>query len=147
MTKAEHDEKLVPPHPRWKPGESEDWFAIGTHGSIRHYTEGINSDSFECCNDVANVYRSEDDAEFALERRRVLAEIDEWRGEYGDPVSIAYYENNDRVESIAALYPNRGEALFANYEDADGCIRAIGQKRLKKYYFMIPEEEKTDDER
>ena len=128
------------PHPRWRPGYDEKYYFIRREGDIDNFT-WTNDDYDKRMSAAANVYWSEGDAEFALERRKVLSEMDEWTGEYGDPVSIAYYENDGKVESIAALYPNRGEAVFATYEDAEGCIRAIGQERLKKYYFRVSEDE------
>lgn len=134
----------APPHPRWEPKIGDAYWYIERTGMIDQYDwDNVPVDRNMAL--AANVFPTENNAAFALERRKVLAEIDEWRGEYGDPVSIAYYENDGKVESIAALYPNRGEAVFANYEDADGCIRAIGQERLKKYYFGIPEDSDVTD--
>lgn len=135
----------MPPHPRWRPAKDEPYYFIAKNGAITGIYQWDNNTVDNQIFDSANIFETEDDAEFALERRKVLAEIDEWSGEYGDPVSIAYYENNDRVESIGALYPLCGEAVFANYEDADGCIRAIGQERLKKYYFRIPKDSDVTD--
>lgn len=146
--KAQIDElkalRKEPPHPRPCPKYYQTYFYVDSTGEVNETNwaaDQLDQKAYEFC----NVFRAKEDTEFAIERLKVLGEIEEWSGEYGDPVSIAYYENDGKVEPIDALYPNRGEAVFANYEDADGCIRAIGQGRLKKYYFMIPEDGNDDD--
>ena len=137
------DVRVSPPNPRWKPTAYDEYYAV-SDGRVMALVCG-EDEVDERYFAVGGIFRDEAAAEFALKRLKVLAEMQEWAGEYGDPVSIAYYENDGKVEPIASLYPNRGEAVFATYEDAEGCIRAIGQERLKKYYFRVSEDE--DDEK
>ena len=137
-------EKPKPPYPRWMPKEGESFFAIGTHGSIREYTNGINSDSFNYCNNVANVYHSADDALFAIERRRVLAKMQEWSGNAQFGAQIYYHKPTDQIMIDWDGNSNYfyGDIRFKSVEDAENCIQAVGKDRIKKYYFMVPEDEK-----
>ena len=130
------EENTTPPHPRPYPECNENYLYVNPMGEVDE--TNWTSDRFDLgVHKVGNVFMTEKAAEFAVERLRVLAEMKEWAGEYGDPVSIAYIEGEDKVDAIAALYPNRGEMVFASYEDADNCIKAIGADRIKKYYFGI----------
>lgn len=139
--KEEDTPKLpTPPHPRWEPKEGESFFAIGTHGSIREYTNGKNSDSFNCCYNVANVYASADDTLFAIERRIVIAKMQEWAGKWNDDYTLVYAGDSDIVtfSRMFKCSDTFGEMRFATEKDAENCIKTVGAGRIKKYYFMIP---------
>lgn len=141
--KAQNEEKPKPPYPRWMPSKSEEWYAIGTHGSIRHYREDIDSLALDWCTTVANVYRSEDDAKFAIERRRVLLEMREWAGNSHCGVYIYYHKPSDQIMMDWDGNSNyfHGDIRFKSVDDALNCIKSVGKGRMKKYYFMVPEDE------
>lgn len=144
--KAQNEAKPKPPHPRWKPSKSEEWYAIGTLGSIRRYRADIDSLALDWCDAVANVFRSEDDAKFVIERRRVLAEMREWAGAINDSWHIYYTSKEKKLCVGMRTIPHLlyGDLRFATEEDAKNCIKAVGEERLKKYYFMIPEDEEGE---
>jgi hypothetical protein len=138
-----------PPHPRWKPKPDEQYYTI----HVGCACAGINTwDSDNLDGDIYSlgfVFKTEAETEFAIERLKVIAEMREWAGKWNDKYSIAYVNVlsgetriivNDRLSTLS-----HGEMRFATKEDAENCIKAVGEERLKKYYFMVLEDEADDD--
>lgn len=140
--KAWHDEKPKPPHPRWEP----------EFGDI-YYTTYCAEDAAKChwmrdsldneYYSLGFVFKTKDEAEFDAERLKVLAKMREWAGNYNDPYAIAYIEFNNQDAQLIVVdntgYSSFGEMRFATSEDAKNCINKVGEDRIKKYYFMVPE--------
>lgn len=130
-----------PPHPRWRPILNETYYLIGRDASILSFCwdEGnIDTGLFA----AANVYKSIDDAKFAVERWKVLAEMRMWAGNWNDPFAINM--NADYILGVECLsYPNDsfGELRFATAGDALNCIKTVGEDRLIKYYFGVRDHE------
>ncbi len=125
-----------PPHPRWKPVFNETYYLISRDASILSFNwdcGSIDTGLFA----AANVYKSEDDAKFAAERWKVLAEIREWAGTWDDLWKLSC--DGYRVQVVRDLLKDitYGEMRFATREDAENCIKAVGEDRLKTYYFRI----------
>lgn len=87
------------------------------------------------------------EAEFAAERLKVLTEMREWVGNWNDEFSLRYDENSG-IETYLHLFPCKtyGEMRFATKEDAINCIEAVGEERLKKYYFCLPKDDEYEAE-
>lgn len=142
-TKIEEN-PLKPPHPRWKPERDEHYYTIDIGGACAGW-ETWDSDNLD--GDIyflGFVFKTEAEAEFAIERLKVLAEMREWAGNWDDGVALKYDGTNKRISTtfITFISPRQytfGEMRFATEEDAEGCIKAVGEDRLKKYYFLIPE--------
>lgn len=141
------EEKPKPPHPRPYPVDDQIMYYVNSMGELDETT--WISDRFDLgARKIGNVFMTSDAAKFAAERLKVLAEMREWAGNWDDEFTLRY-EKSGRVNTffITSTYRSYGEMRFATWEDAEGCIKAVGEYRIKKYYFMIPEEEKTDDQR
>lgn len=137
----------TPPHLRWMPKESEFYYYIGDTGGI--HIDRWNSDNIdEFRFSIGNVFRRDNvfqisrEAEFALERMKVLTEMQEWAGKWDDPVILQYNMINCDIVTRFCPHACNGEIRFSNSHDAIECVKAIGEDRIKKYYFMIPEDEK-----
>lgn len=139
----------TPPHPRWMPKESEFYYYIMDTGGIhidRWNSDNIDKFRFSTGNVFRrdNVFQISAEAEFALERLKVIAEMREWAGHNYDGAYIYYHRPSDEIminwngESTYCF----GEIRFKCVDDAENCIKAVGKDRIKKYYFMIPEDEK-----
>ena len=134
------EEKPTPPNPRWKPNEGEEvYYVIGTCGDVcfQSWTnDEIDNKRLSC----GNVFMTREAAEFAAERRKVLAEMREWAGRWQDPYRIIYIDGKVEPETV---YIGRcisyGELRFGSEADAINCIKTVGEERIKKYYFMITE--------
>lgn len=148
--KSGEGEKSKPPHPRWIPKESEFYYYISdTSGIHIDRWNSDNTDKFRFSTGNVfrrdNVFQSSAEAEFTIERMKVLAEMREWAGNWNDQYTI-YVNPCDSTNlhvSDRLLWTN-GEMRFATEEDAENCIKAVGADRIKKYYFMIPENEEEN---
>ena len=130
----------TPPHPRWKPKLDEKCYYIENTGYINVTSYNLNTVSRQ---EIGNAFKSLEDAEFASERLKVIAAMREWAGKWEDDFVIAYSGENNEIGVMELPYPHAtyGIMRFASRKDAINCIKAVGEERLKKYYFMIPEEE------
>lgn len=129
-----------PPHPRWMPVFNEEYYLISRDGGILSFNwdgGSIDTELFA----AANVYKSEDDAKFAAERWKVLAQMREWTGKWNDPWEINYTPPMIAPMRVYVDDCSGGELRFATREDAENCIKAVGRNRLIKYYFGVRDHE------
>ena len=135
--------KPTPPHPRWKPKECDEIYVICVDGTIMswHWFNG-DGRTVDYRYKTGKIFRTKAEAEFDIEHSKVLAEMQEWAGKWDDEFNLRYDETSG-VEIFHNSIPEKtyGEMRFATKEDAINCIKAVGEDRIKKYYFMIPEEE------
>lgn len=133
-----------PPHPRWKPEEEEQYYTI----NVGYACAGLNYwDCDTLDGDIYSlgfVFKTEAEAEFAIERLKVLAEMREWAGKWDDPWVMIYDGWSPKAILIHAPDVTFGELRFATREDAEGCIKAVGKDRLIKYYFGVRDHEIPD---
>lgn len=145
---AQIEEELpAPPHPRWKPEPGYYYYCIEPNPSSPisfYYYGGELTAVLENEFDIGNLFRTREDAGFAAERLKVLAEMKEWAGNYDDLWILLYAGPNKAIvpEIVTNGEFTRGEMRFATREDAENCIRAVGADRIIKYYFEISQEEK-----
>lgn len=129
---------------RWKPNFGEDYFHIDPFDNIT---------SLKWENDVfdnkyynaRNIYKTKEEAEFEMERRKIMIELqnyaDEHNGEIAHP-SYAFWLALDEddmsitVENDSFL-PPVGTVLFSNGDIAYDAIETIGEDRIIKYMFGI----------
>lgn len=142
----EKEETLNPPHKMWKPEFQETYH----HAADSESTYTFVNDYIDCIRyDLGLMYKTKEEAQEEAERLKTLKEMREWAGKWDDPWRIVYIANNIRAVSVySGKGVTYGELRFACQDDAENCIRVIGEDRIKKYYFRIPdneEEGKTDD--
>lgn len=140
------DEKPTPPHPRWMPEDCDKFYVINYCDLKKAVCYDFNSDISDINRfKIGLAYKTPDEAAFAVERLRILAEMREWAGKWNDDYAIVL--DKDSIKYFIAIKFFRGCVLsgglrFATEGDAENCIKAVGEDRIKKYYFMIPEDEK-----
>ena len=136
------DVRVSPPNPRWKPTAYDEYYAV-SDGRVMALICG-EDEVDERYFAVGGIFRVEADAEFALERLKVLAEMQEWAGNWNDQYTICVDPcDGTNLYVFDRLLWTSGEMRFATKEDAENCIKAVGADRIKKYYFMIPEGERV----
>ena len=135
-------EKPDAPGP-WVPETGEQYFAINNNVNIGHFP-WWNDRTDRNLLSIGNVFRTREDAEFALERLKVITElrrlakgfVPDW-GDKNQKKWFLHYWTEVRPDfNMAANY---GVIYFQSREDAQAAIEAVGAKRLKKYYFMVGE--------
>lgn len=134
------DDLPEPPHPRPKPDCCEMYYHIDSTGDVLGGSwDYITWDYKRLA--IGNVFRTVDAAEYAEERLKVIAQMREWAGKWNDPYRILYIDGRVEPETVfVGRCISYGELRFASEKDAENCIKAVGEDRLKKYYFGISED-------
>ena len=95
-----------------------------------------------------NVFLTEEDAEFARERLKVIAELKKYAKEFSDEEwknrdlnkhCIKYDFRVCRVGVTMSLSVKGTELYFESEEKAKEAIEAVGEERIKKYYLGVKE--------
>lgn len=98
---------------------------------------------------IGNISLTEEAAEFARERLEVIAELkryakefsyEEWRSANTQKYYLCYNWTNDEVNTDYNYFSSYGnQLLFESGEKAQEAIDAVGEERIKKYYFGVKE--------
>lgn len=138
--------KQEKPSRRWKPELHEKNYCIDSTGTVCVvYWEDWEVDKRRYA--LGNVFKTQEEAEFAVEQLKVLAELKEYADDNkewnnrNNHWSIQYTAQNGHIE--VDFYSNTLSVPFNLYfsspEQAQKAIDAIGEERLKKYYFCVEE--------
>src|SRR5699024_517611 len=85
---------------------------------------------------IGNVFLTEEDAEFARERLKVIAELKKYAKEFSDeewektnlPKYYLYFDRDDYVISIGSTFRlKRNDIYFESKEKAQEAIKAVGE--------------------
>lgn len=138
--KAQNKEKLTPPHPRWEPHSYEHYYFYDSTGAVDAKIwcfEPGDIDRYI----LGNVFMQRSDAEFAVERLKVLAQMRKWAGHNYDGAYIYYHKPSDEImiDWDGDSTNCHGDIRFKCVDDALNCIKSVGKDRIKKYYFGIIE--------
>ena len=141
-------EKANKPKPTvWKPIRGDRYFSLDSSGisfNTRWDEDICDLNRFS----LGNCFKTKDEANFAAERLRVIAELKRFaeehnpanfdRNVYGLDKWYLYYDQSDKhVHAAYNKYGLNSEAIFANSDVTKAAIEKIGEDRLKKYYFGI----------
>ena len=128
------------------PKNGDKFYFLLSDGEVdyEHYslTSCIHADRIS----VGNCFRTKEEVEFEVERRKVLHEMKqfaepedfEWDGNnyhdyiYYDVLRDTILIGNARCSKYTGIF-------FKTRDDAKDCIKAVGEDRIKKYYFGIKE--------
>lgn len=140
--KEEQKKKETKNH--WKPITSEKYFFTYSNGDVDSviWTEN-KADKGRY--GLRNVFRTKEEAEFEVERRKVMIELqnyaDEHNGETAHPSDafwIAFDEDDMSITVETESYlPPVGAVLFSDADTAYDAIEAIGENRILEYMFRV----------
>lgn len=141
LNKEEQEKKEI--KKRWRPNLGEIYFRINWDDIVSLTWENDTYDNKYY--NVRDIYKTREEAEFELERRKIMIEFqnyaDEHNGEIAHP-SYAFWLALDEddmsitVENDSFL-PPVGTVLFSNEDIAYDAIETIGEDRIIKYMFGI----------
>lgn len=141
LNKEEQEKKEI--KKRWRPNLGEIYFRINWDDIVSLTWENDTYDNKYY--NVRDIYKTREEAEFELERRKIMIELqnyaDEHNGEIAHP-SYAFWLALDEddmsitVENDSFL-PPVGTVLFSNGDIAYDAIETIGEDRIIKYMFGI----------
>lgn len=96
--------------------------------------------------DIGNCFKTKEEAEFELERLKVLAEMKkfaepenrDWDGNI-EHWCIYYECVIDSIKFLCKMECKYDGIYFESAEKAQECVKAVGKDRIKKYYLRIKE--------
>lgn len=123
----------------YMPKYYEIYYFIGSEGELfEDKNEGVDVDvdRFK----IGNCFRTEAEAEFAIERLKVLHELNKFAGTKNAgniSYSLIFSTKNKIVDTIKQTDCITSAIWFDTIEDAKTAIKVVGEDRIKKYYFMM----------
>lgn len=131
-------EKANKPKPKlWKPNDKEIYYLICEGGMVVE-TRNSNHHCDRARFSMGNCFRTEEEAEFALERLKVIQKLREFACEKLDDDHIKWYLYlKHGCVCTSWLVSLQGDLCFQTAQDAEAAIKAVGEERIKKYYFGI----------
>ena len=137
-------DSLTPPYKRWRAEKDDDYYFIRAEGIVCFDRENeaiMDNSRYE----LGNYFETREEAEFEVERLKVIAELKEW----ATPPTDFDWDNNNRkyileVRSttekcfLAIDYDyvyQLSDLYFRTKEQAENAIKAIGEDKIIKYYF------------
>lgn len=133
----------------WKPNSYDEYYCNDDEGETRRSTWS----SPECRSGrkvdenrytIGNCFKTEEEAKFACERQKLIAELERFAKEHNEGRSDIYllsYDNYLGQFTFVTDFNNLGNALprFTSPEIIQAAIEHVGADRLRKYYFGIKE--------
>lgn len=131
----------------WEPKAGEKFYSIIGTGEVTTCT-CYKCDDYRERHSIGNCFRTKEEAEFAVERLKVIAELRRFAEEHDEPIlwssdssvmkySIIYDHYCDWVVAKCTHTMQEATIYFSSLEIANAAIEAIGEDRLKKYYFCL----------
>lgn len=116
-----------------------------------HYSLWVDARVDDLRRSVGNCYLTKEEAEFALEQKKIITELKRLGGtedmmSLGDRDKLKYcirYLHDVKKLEVLGLYliDFNFSIFFATKEDAMNAIKEIGEDRIKKYLFYVKEGE------
>ena len=128
----------------WKPKAHEMCYSIDDAGNICEWYWLDSREDDEASLAIGNVFRTREEAEFELERLKVIQELKQFSRPFkrGKKNYNIYYSSGDGELDISThINALHADIYFETEEKAWDAIDVVGVDRIKKYYLEIPERE------
>lgn len=127
-------ERLV----QYRPTIGDEYWFVNTVGGTS-LAEWEHDDFDKDVYDIGNTYRTQEEAEFVVEKIRTEAELRKFSNpfEWGGNNYHILSDMNDSSLTIGNMgfYRSQGAIYFESEEKAEEAIRMVGEKRIEKYIF------------
>lgn len=125
------------------PKRGDEYWYTDEYGTVCSYQsdEFFNKVIIEDMKAVNNIFRTKEQAEFAVEKLKVEAELRKFgrpfeSGENNYHISFETYDKFIDIDSL--LYrQTQGVIYFGSREKAQQAIESVGEERIKKYIFEV----------
>lgn len=133
------------PNSVWDLKNGDVYYFLTAYGYVMK-TVWVNTNTDNEKLSIGNAFLTEEDAEFAKERLKVIAELKKYAKEFSDEEwsnptilkYVIYLSSQDYRMYITSHYSVRYPFLyFESKEKAQEAIDAVGEERIKKYYFGV----------
>ena len=121
------------------------YFFLTASGMVERGTWTNDSSDFNRQR-IGNTFLTVEDAEFAKERLKVIAELkkyakefsdEEWKDNKTQKYYIVYRYSGDYIRSILTYTSKDSVLYFESPEKIQEAIDAVGEDRVKKYYLGV----------
>ena len=148
-TLAEDWEVVEEPIKDWKPKKGNKYYYIGSAGSIFNYD--CREDILDAAHfNIGNYFKTEEDAKHILEKLKVIHELQkfayennegeiDWKNFNQCKYYLVYDTEDEELYVDYAVYCKREplNIYFTSFKIAKRAIEAVGEDRIKKYYFNV----------
>lgn len=141
LEKAKAEKKV------WKPVQGENYWFVGGNGDPCLSSWNDHAISPEYRYSVGNCFKTEEEVKFAVEKLKVVAELKRFAEEHNEKIDwmddrtkkfcISYDNKNKKFDFDWNYLIHKAVTYFSSEEIAKAAIEAIGEERLKKYYFEV----------
>ena len=138
--------KSTEKHKVWKPDYDEKYYFLTSYADI-DITIWANDAPDKCKYAIGNCFRTHEEAEFAVEKLKVIAELKRFAQEHNEKIDwnnsckkkyYIYYDYSTKtIACNFKQYTRMSTIYFSSREIAQQAIDTIGADRLKKYYFEV----------
>lgn len=130
----------------WKPELEETYYRIEGTKVISNIWHNIPYDNYSYS--IGNCFQTEEEAEFAVERLKVIAELKrfaqehnekeiDWNNFNQDKFSITYNSYDKKIDYVLSNGCKINFISFTSKKVLFDAIDAIGEDRIKKYYLEV----------
>ena len=133
---------------RWRGEEDDHYYFISDCGEIQcDYEEKFDGDSYHY--QSGNYFKTEEEAEFELNRRLVYQELKDYALEHNEGEIdwknskqekwVISYDNQIKCFTYLVRYvlSDIGQIYFSSRKIAQEAVKTIGKDRIKKYLFGV----------
>lgn len=135
------------------PQSGDRYCLICADGNIGYDSYDPDSDTDKARLSLGNIFNTYEDAEFEVERLKVLHEIKqfaepedyEWNGDNEHYYMYWSFLATDTVRIGRCSTCKSNHIYFKSFEDAEACIKTVGEDRIKTYYLKVKEPDREDN--
>lgn len=121
------------------PQDGDDYWYVDADADVMDI-EWDGSDCDQVRMSIGNVFKTKEQAEFAVEKLRVEAELRKFSKpfEHGKPnFNLIFNKDNGLIIDAWNIYWCQGTIHFESKSKAQQAIQSIGEERIKKYIFEL----------
>lgn len=122
------------------PQDGEDYWLISSEGCVT-YTMFTDNHVDLGRKEVGNVFRTKEQAEFALEKLKVEAELRKYSTPFKEDENNCFIQINSSYNNIVIDtdegYQTQGTIYYETRKEALLAIDTVGEDRIKKYIFGV----------
>ncbi len=138
------EEQLNKTEGRWIPERNEQYYYIDSDGeAIRSYND--DGTYYKNIISIGNCFKTKEEAEFEVERLKVIAELKEfafepnWEDRNQNNYTITYSHSMNEIGYCISHWIQRDSIYFETKEIMEKAIEKVGENRIKKYIFGVEE--------
>ena len=130
----------------WKPKYRDTYYYITIYGGVSKIT-WTDSELDELLWAIGNCFETKEEAEFEVEKLKVIAELKHFAEEHNKPIdwkdsrqekwNISYSYDYENIAYNFVYTIKQSDIYFSSEKIAQNAVEQIGEERVKKYYLGV----------